>query len=385
MSLIKHHLHYFSYRLSREVEEVYWHTLLNNLALSMVFIFEPIFLYTRGYSLVQIMWFYVQVYVWYVILIGFGAKFAGKYGYKHAIFVSNIFYIIYWLILFSVDKNTALFFIAPIFFALQKSWFWPAYDADIALSTAKVQEGREVGVLLSLVQAGFVAGPFLGGLLAHKFGFSALFVCASLLLLFSVYPLFRSPDIHSRHKFRYKNLWDIMKALPQNFFGYFGYAEDLMVMSLWPIYIFLILPNVFGVGLMTTVATALGTVLMLYIGKLTDKIDKRKLIQLTSLFYAVTWLFRFLAKSVPSVLAIDSAHKTGKDISSVPILALTFERAGSRGPDYAIAYSVFYEFSLAVGKIVTALLVIWMLTAGLSIYLVFAVVGLMTLMYGLLK
>ena len=158
-----------------------------------------------------------------------------------------------------------------------------------------------------------------------------------------------------------------------------------MVMSLWPIYVFLIVPNIFGVGLVTTIATVIGTMLMLYVGRIADKFDKRKLIQITSVFYAFTWLFRFLAKSVPSVLVIDSAHKAGKDITSVPILALTFGRAGSKGPDYAIAYSVFYEFSLSIGKIVTALLVIWMLSAGLSIYLVFALVGLLTLLYGLLK
>ena len=158
-----------------------------------------------------------------------------------------------------------------------------------------------------------------------------------------------------------------------------------MVMSLWPIYVFLIVPNIFGVGLLTTIATVIGTMLMLYVGRIADKFDKRKLIQITSVFYAITWLFRFLAKSVPSVLAIDSAHKAGKDMASVPMVALTYERAGSKGPDYAIAYSVFYEFSLSVGKVVSALLVIWMLSAGLSIYLVFALVGLMTLMYGLLK
>lgn len=385
MSQIKHHLNYFSYRLNREVEEVYWHTLLNNLALSMVFIFEPIYLYTLGYSLVQIMWFYVQVYAWYIALVSFGAKFAGRYGYKRAIFVSNLFYIVYWLVLFSVKAHPALFFVAPTFFALQKSWFWPAYNADIALSALKVQEGREVGVLFTLVQVGFVIGPIFGGIISHTLGFFPLFVAASVLLLFSVYPLFRSADIHTRHKFRFRNLWAIFKSLPQNFFGYWGYAEDLMVMSLWPVYVFLILPNIFGVGLVTTIATVVGTVLMLYIGRITDKFDKRKLIQITSVVYGITWLFRFLAKGVSSVLTMDSVHKAGKDITSVPMVALTYERAGSKGPDYAIAYSVFYEFSLSVGKIVTALLAIWMLSAGFGIYLVFALTGLMTLMYGLLK
>lgn len=382
---LKHRPHYFSYHLNREVEEVYWHSALNSLALSMVFIFEPIYLYSLGYKLTQIMWFYVQVYVWYILLISFGAKFAGRFGYKHAIFVSNIFYVIYWLVLFSVKSHPALFFVAPLFFALQKSWFWPAYDADIALNSVKVQRGREVGVLFSLIQVAFIAGPFIGGFVSHSFGFLVLFILAAVVMLFSAYPLFRSPEIYSRHRFQLKNLWSVFRQHTSNFFGYFGYAEDLMVMSLWPIYMFIVIPSFFNVGLVSMIATLIGTVLMLYIGKVTDKSDKRRLIRLSSLWYGLTWLFRFLGKGLGGVLAFDGLTKTGKDVMNVPMLSLTFERAGKGGPDYAIAYSVFYEFSLSVGKILTALAAIAILGAGLSIFWVFALVGGLTMFYGLLK
>ncbi len=383
---LKYRPHYFSYHLNREVEEVYWHAVLNGLALSMVFIFEPIYLYSLGYSLVQIMWYYVQVYVWYILLISFGAKFAGRFGYKHAIFVSNIFYVIYWLVLFSVKTHPALFFVAPLFFALQKSWFWPAYDADIALSSVKVQRGREVGVLFSLIQLAFIAGPFIGGFVSHTFGFLVLFVLAAAVMLFSAYPLFKSPEIYSRHKFKFQNLWTVFRNHKSNFFGYFGYAEDLMLMSLWPVYIFLVVPNFFKVGLISTVATIIGTVLMFYLGTRTDRTaDKRGLIQTSAIFYGLTWIVRFLGKGPVGVLAFDALTKTGKDVMNVPMMALTYERAGNKSPDHAIAYSVFYEFSLSVGKIVTALAAIAILSSGGSIFAAFAVAGVLTMFYGFLK
>ena len=158
-----------------------------------------------------------------------------------------------------------------------------------------------------------------------------------------------------------------------------------MVQSLWPVYMFTIVASFLNVGLITTIATLIGTVLMLYVGKLADKGDRRRLIRFSSIFYGITWIFRFLGKGTGGVLAFDALTKTGKDMSNVPLMALTFVRAGEKGPDYAIAYSVFYEFSLSIGKILTALAGIAILGSGLSVMFVFALAGILTMFYGLLK
>ena len=384
---LKYRPHYFSHHLNREVEEVYWHAILNGLALSLVFIFEPIYLYSLGYSFTQILWFYVQVYVWYSLLISFGAKFASRFGYKRAILISNFFYILYWVVLFSISTQPTFFYLAPLLFAGQKSLFWPAYDAEaaIAMTAAKAQEGREVGVLFSINQLAFIIGPFLGGVLSSYLGFQSLFIAAAALLLISVYPLFKSPEVHSVHRFRFQNLWAVFREHKSNFFGYWGNAEDLMFQSLWPVYMFTVVASFLSIGLITTVATLVGTLLMLYVGKLSDQTDKRKLIRQGSIFYGLTWIFRFLGPGLGGVLAFDALTKAGKDISNVPITVLTFERAGSRGPDHAIAYSVFFEFSLSIGKIITALLGIAILGTSLGIMGVFALAGILTMFYAFLK
>lgn len=378
-------MYYFSHHLNREVKEVFWHSLLSGLALSLVFIFEPIYLYSLGYSLPRILWFYAMVYVWYMLLVSLGAKFASHYGYKHSILVSNIFYVIYWIVLFSVKASPMMFFVAPVFFALQKSWFWPAYDAELSLSSARTERGREVGVQQSLLQIGFIAGPIIGGALSQKFGFLALFITAATVLMVSVYPLFKSPEVYSQHEFKLKNLWTMFRRYPRNFFGYFGYAEDMMVMSLWPIYMFMVVPSFFEIGTISTVATLLGTVIMLYMGRLTDRADKHSLIRWSAVLYGLTWIFRFAGSGIGGVLGFDIATKTGKNILNVPMLALTFERAGGRGGDQAIAYSVFYEFSLSFVKILMCLAAIAILGAGGSILWVFALAGVLTLFYGFLK
>jgi hypothetical protein len=85
------------------------------------------------------------------------------------------------------------------------------------------------------------------------------------------------------------------------------------------------------------------------------------------------------------VLAFDVLTKTGKGVLNVPLTALTYEIAGGKSSDYAMAYSVFYEFSLSIGKIVTCLLAIAILSVSGSVYYVFFTVGIMTMLYGLLS
>ena len=380
------HPHYFTSKVNREVAEVYGYTAIHSLALSLVFIFEPIFLFQRGFSLPKIMFFYLQVYLWYVLLIGFGAKFAGRFGYKHAIFTSNVVYVVYWIALFSIHNTPSLFYVAPILFAMQKSFFWTAYDADLAINSSRFQRSREVGVLFSMVEIIFILGPILGGLMVELYGFQVLFFTSGFLMLFASYPLFRSPEIYThKHNFTFKRLFEIMRKEKRSFFGYWGYAEDLMVMSLWPIFMYLVLADISGVGLFSTIATLIGTVIMLYIGKIADLRDKLGLIQRAAVVYSATWILRFLAIDPGTVLAFDVLGRTSKDALNVPMVSLTYERAGGKNADYAIAYSVFYELSLSVGKIVTALAAILILSLTGNIFLVFAVVGLMTLLYGLLK
>src|SRR3989344_1963911 len=386
LSNFKNHFpHYFSTHPNREITEVYWFTIISNLALSMVFIFEPIYLYTQGFSLVRIMTFFLIVYLCYIVLVGFGAKFASRFGYKHAIFFSNIFIAIYWFGLFFITVHPAFFYIVPIFFALQKSWFWPAFDADLSVNAGQGQRGREISVMTALVQVAFIGGPLLGGVISERFGFLYLFVAASLLIMLSSIPLFASPDIYAKHEFTFAKLWRVLRKYPKNFFGYWGFAEDLMLMSLWPIYMYLVVWNFENLGLISTIATIVGTVIMLYVGTLIDRQGGRHTIIFeSSVVYGATWILRFLAQGVALVLGFDIMTKAAKNIINVPMNSLTYENAAV-DDDNGLAYSVFFEFSLSVGKIVTALAAIAILSWTNNIFLVFAFVGVLTMFYGLLR
>jgi MFS family permease len=378
------HPHYFSYKSNKEVKEIYWFTVINGVGLAMAYIFEPIYLYHLEFPLASIMWFYVEVYVLFCLLMSFGAKFAQKFGIKHSILISNFFYLIYWMTLFFIKSHSVLFLVAPLFFALQKSFFWPAFDTLTSLVSNQTERGRQIGVLFVLVELAYIVGPFFGGYISQNFGFFYLFIGAGLLMILSSYPLFLSREIPIIGEFEIKKLIVFVRNNPRNMIGYWGYAEDLMQMSLWPILMFTILHGYFDVGLIMTFASLVACMLMLYLGKLADYKDKSRLIKYISVFYGISWVVRFLAIDTISVIIFDVLTKIGKGLINIPIVSLTFETARLRNSGFTLMYTTFFEFSLALGKIFTGLCAISILNLTNNVYIVFALAGILTFFYSFL-
>src|SRR5260221_1469346 len=171
--------HYFSEQVSAQIGELYASTAIADLAIALVLLFEPIYLYTvLHFSIVQVLAFTGAVYAFYIIFIPFGAKFASRFGYYHSITASIPFQIIFWLLLFGAQTNIMLIFFAPVAYAIEKSFFWPAFHASVSRFARDEQRGREFSVLYAIVNLSNIAGPFVGGLIAEKYGVGAAFIVA---------------------------------------------------------------------------------------------------------------------------------------------------------------------------------------------------------------
>src|SRR3989338_5630578 len=98
---------FFATRLSYQVRELYLSVSIVTFAVAMVAIFEPIYLYQLGFSLRQILLFYLAVYVLYLVFVPLGAKFARRFGYEKAILVGSPFLALYYIFLFLIPQNPA--------------------------------------------------------------------------------------------------------------------------------------------------------------------------------------------------------------------------------------------------------------------------------------
>jgi len=377
--------HYFSKHPSRGLVELYWSVGMMDLAVAAVVLFEPIFLYVLGYSLSYIMFFYMMVYFLYVLFLPLAGRIIGKIGYEHSIFYSQFFLIAYYISLFAISKFSFFFFIAPLFFAVQKSLYWPAYHADFATFCQDKQTGREVSgkEIISIIM--YIIGPIAGGFILEKTSFGILFLMVSFLFLLSVIPLFRIKEIHNTSSFNYREVFKKMvdKDHRRNFLAYLGFGEELIVLTLWPIFIYIAIKDYLEIGSLIALATLATAILALYLGKMSDTYKKVRVLNLGSILYSVSWLIRGFMKNAWQIFSIDTLSRFSKEMLFVPLISQTYENAKKMGP---LEYAVFFEQSLAIGKFFTALLLFLILQIfAASWIIIFIIAGLLTLLYTFLR
>jgi len=389
MSLIaiKHYIaSYFPSHMKREIKELYLSTFILNFGIMMIQIFEPIYLYTLGYSLHQIILYFLLVYGIYFFIMPLGAKFAHAFGYERTIVVSTIIFIAYYFIFYSIATMPVLFFIAPILYALQKTFYWPAFNADFARYAVQDEDGKEIGGINTLILLGAIIAPLAAGFILELWGFAALFTFASILFIISNIPLLTTKEIFVPKPFPYSEAYRrlLSKENRRHFFGYLGFGEELIVLVVWPVFMAVVIVNFLNIGVIVAVATFIAMLVTLYIGKTSDISNKHRILKYGTIVYAFVWFARLLAQGSVGIFFIDIFSRLSKSVIMVPILALTYERAKQRRVLQSI---VFYEMGLVVGKLSALIIlygILFFVPDSVAFQVSFVVAGLMSLLYMLL-
>lgn len=378
--LLNYHLpRYFSGKVKKEIGELYAASAIANMALSIAMIFEPIFLYSvLHFTIPQVLLFMAVVYSVYIPCIILGGKFASSYGYKHAIALSVPFQVMYWVLLLLSKENVNLAFVAAVVYGLQKSLYWPGFHALMARYADREQLGREFSVIYAIIGVTQILGPFLGGFLAEHFGLTATFVIASLVYCFSVMPLFTERELFAPKIYYFRQTWELYKNFPKKFLGYLGFGEELLVLTIWPIFIYTVVKNYEKIGIVATVASAIAALLALVIGKITDQYTKRILIKLGAFFSALVWFARITASNIWNVFTLDTLSRASKEMDFIPISTVTYLRAAAT---HVVPYAVFFEQSLSVGKLLACGLGIVLFSLTGSFVVLFILGGLFSLLY----
>jgi len=380
-----HKPHYFSKHPSRELKGLYWSVGLMDFGMAAVTLFVPIFLFVSGYSLKEIVLFFMMVYGAYIVLIPFLSRLVARIGYEHSIFYSQFFLIAYFLFLFAISKFSLFFYIAPLVFAIQKSLYWPAYHGDFVTFSQKGQRGREVGGVEALSMVMYIIGPLVGGIVLKLTNFSILFIGASVLFILSVLPLLRIKEIHGKVDFSYfgvfKELLD--KKHRRNFLAYLGYGEELIVLTIWPIFIYILIKDYLEIGALVAVATLVTSIVVLYLGRASDKYKRENILKIGSIIYFFSWLIRGFAGRAWHVLSLDTVSRFSKEMVYVPLMAMTYGKAKQLG---VFSYIVFHEQSVGVAKFLAALLIFIILHFVSSPWLIiFVMAGIFSLFYMFMK
>ncbi len=372
---------YFSKNVRREMGQLYASSAISNFALALITLFEPIFLHTvLGFSVPKVLMFMAVVYAVYIIIIPFGGKFASIYGYRHCIALSVPFQIFYWLALLASVNYPNAAFLAAVVYGLQKSFYWPGFHAVIARYSQTEQMGREFGMAYAINSLAQIGGPLIGGILSEYFGVPSAFLAAAVIYCISIVPLLTAKEIFIPKIYSFKETLKLYRDFPKKFLGYIGFGEELLVLTIWPIFIFVVVKDYKETGLLSASASFVAAIIALFLGKISDQYTKRVLVKIGAFFSSVVWVGRIFAGNFVSVFAADSASKAAKETLFIPLSTLTYLRAEAT---HIVPYAVFFEQSLAIGKLSACLIgaLLFSLTGSFMVLFILAAVYSLLYMY----
>lgn len=343
--------------IRREVKELYAAVAIRDFAVSAVLIFEPIYLYQQGLGLRGVLFFYLGVYAIYFVLLPLGGKVARTRGFEHSMLFASPCTILYYLSLVLVPFNPLFLGVAMFAFALEKTFYWPGYHADFALYSVQEERGREISQLIIIDNLVYILGPLVGGLLVTFGGFRLLFPVAAGLIVLSNLPLLATRETVTPGTFSYAKAFRTLvdRSTWRQALTYVGFGEELIVLTVWPLFIFLVIRNFATMGVVVALSTFVSGFAVVTIGRLTDRRGKRPVLRFGAFVTMIAWFLRLFVRSSGHVFAVDTLSRLSKNIIMVPLTARLYERAFA---GHVVRSVVFFEMWLTVGKILAAALVI---------------------------
>lgn len=348
--LIHKEQQFFPNTVPRPLKELYLSSAISNFAISALLLFEPIYLYTLGFPLWKIMMFYFLTYVLYFFLMPLGGKLAKRKGFEHGMMYGSVALVAYLMLLLAVPYHPTFFYAALGMLAIEKTLFWPGFHADFAFFSQQGERGREIGFAAILESLAGILGPFLGGVIIVAFGFPTLFIAVCVMALLSVAPLLSTKEQFTPTEFSYGEQYRVLAA-PENrrrAIGYLGYAEELIVLTVWPIFIFVTIGNAAGTGVAIALSALATATITAISGHMTDNHHRREVLRAGTLLYAAGWLLRLFVRNGASVFFVDFFSRTSKNMLTVPVMSELYAFANDH---HGVVKSViFFEMALTVGK-----------------------------------
>ena len=352
-----HRLLFARLPFNHELNEFCIATTIHFFALALMAVFLPIFLLQLNYSIPEIFYYNILAVFIFLILSPFAAKLAGQIGLRKSILISKPFMIVSLIMLYFLQTQPALFYPSAVLLGVFWAFFWVPYHLDFTkLSDAK-KEGKEIGFFGVLQNLATFIAPLLGAIVIYSFGFSALFLAASILLLISVIPLYfadekiEKTEIDLSNVFSGKNLKHLIGFMGHGFTG-------IGAGTVWVLFIFAILGNYALLGAVSSISFLVSALIILLIGIVLDHNNHHKILKIGTLFNTLIWIVKSFANTIGSVFAFSILANISDNAAKLPANAITYDHARQLNPAEQV---VVREIGIQTGDIIFMLIFLFLL------------------------
>lgn len=269
---------------------------LHTLALSLISVFIPIILLKSGYTIGQVILYYLLHNVIDVPFNFFVGWLIHIIGSRWTLILGTLAVIAFFGLLGALPpQNWILLALLAFLAALYDTLFWISHIyIFIEANREHLDTGEAVGSLEGIRKFASILGPILGAFILITAGKMPLTIVSIAIFSLSIVPLFkmrhvRNMPVGKRLGFSdfFSNIKEKSNYLSRGLWGIHSEAED----TLWPLFIFLTIGTLEAVAAVPTVVSVTTIFFSFFIGKLTNK-HASKMIIIGSFFIAFSWILR---------------------------------------------------------------------------------------------
>lgn len=367
--LLRRH-HFWRHANFDELSQIYISSFFRTMAISLVGIFIPIFLYGLGYGFTGVFVFHLMYFIARSIIHLPAGYLIARVGPKHSILLSFIAQLASSLMFLLLPYYDIPLVIIAMVWAIANTLFFVAYHIDFSKVKHSDHSGKEMGIANMVQRAGGALGPVTGGVVATLLGPQYIFLVMSVMLFIGVLPLFTTAEpTRTRQKIRFRAL--ALGKIKRDLLSYIGLTvPHHLSVSLWPFFLALFaLGNevYLELGALSSIAFLVSILTAYAIGRIADKGRGRSLLRASSVVDMLVQFMKPFVNSFPFALTVNSVGE-----STAVTMRITYHKgmydAADNHPGSRIVYVSIMELAGALSKAV-----IWLAMLLVGIYISFEV------------
>jgi len=223
--------------------------------------------------------------------------------------------------------------------------------------------------------------PLIGGIIAAR-SFTLLYIVGAVTMVVGTAPLFLTKDQYPGFSFNAGDLFSVSKTGTLISFGSYA-IESSIGRILWPIFVVMTVISVQTTGFLTTVSLIASLFVIYVSGRLTDNIDRLKLLRISSIFYSVGWLGRLFANSSFKIFLIDSYKNASEVLLQIPWSAHSYDLAKKKNYfSFIVGREIWYNITRVL---FFPLLILVFIYSSNPFMISFFIAAVVSLGYGLIK
>ncbi|PCI27469.1 hypothetical protein COB55_05750 [Candidatus Wolfebacteria bacterium] len=360
-----HKKHYFDGPVSSGFVSLYSSKLIISIAVGLLGMFFPIFLYNLfGQNFQLVVLYYGLGFLLYLFTVAAGAIMLDDIGFRWAlrasVFVGAASYIVYYFM--DVNNLSTTIPIALFLSTLYRVLYWVPYHVNFTKFTNKKNIGRQVSAVLATQIGLKVLMPLVAGVIITLYDFDVLFIMGIIIFFASGIPYLTIPRTREKYSWGYFETWKnfLTRITHKTTLAFIAAGAETMVgIVVWPIFIFELLNgNYFQVGLLSTLIVGATVVVQLMSGKYLDKkIKKEKMLAWGSVLYSLGWVVKVFIITAFEIFFIGVYHSMTAIMARTPFDAMTYEMAADEG-QYIDEFTVIKEMALQTGRVLMTLIIL---------------------------